>query len=76
MTKIKELPVRQNGIERHIHPGVIEVRMPDQARNLLDAGAGIGPGAESRSADINGICPVIDGGYADFGVACRCQQFE
>ena len=71
-----EFPVRQDGIERHVHPGVIEVRMVDQAGHVRDADPGIGPGTEFRRADIDGICPVIDGGHADFGVACRRQQFE
>jgi hypothetical protein len=50
--------------------------MPDQAGNVGYAYSRVGPGGKFRSANIHGICTMINSGDPDVGVACRRQQFQ
>jgi len=50
--------------------------MAGQACNVGHAVVGAGACAKRRATNVDGIGPVVDGFYANVGIACRGQEFK
>ena len=50
--------------------------MLDESGDVGERVACVCPGAEGRPTDIDGVCPVVNGGYAEVGILGRGEQFE
>ena len=71
-----DLVVVQQGVERDEHPRPVTMRELDQPRDVFDAVAGVGAGAEGRAADIDRIGAVQDRLDAEVGILGGGEQFE
>ena len=65
----------EQGVQRHIDPGVVQSRMTAQAFDVTDAVGGLLTCAEVGAADIDGIGTVVDGSHAHLGIFGGRKEF-
>jgi len=68
--------VLEDGVEGYQYPGVVAVGEFAEAGDVGHAVARIGPGAEGRAADIDGVGAVDDGFHAEVGILGGGEEFK
>ena len=68
-----EFGVMQQGVEGHVHPGPIAVRVLDQLRDVREGVPCVLTGSEARSADVDRVRAAVDGGDTAWQVLGGCE---
>ena len=76
LSRIVELVVVDNGVDRHVDLRLELVGIVAQSGNVVDAVACRSTGAEALCPDVDGIGAVINGRYATLQILGWSQQFQ
>ena len=76
LARLFDLVVAQDGVERDEHLRAVAMRVPRQPLDVGHRVAGIGPRAEGRSADVDGVGAMVDRRDAEIGVLRGRKQFQ
>ena len=71
-----QLIIVKDGIKSDEHLGMVTMCMLDQSFNILNGVLRLGARTKGRAANVDSICPVINGSNTDVGIAGGGEQFK